>query len=785
MRIGNGVRQLRRAWSDAPVLIKGLRVVALPVLALVLTSSLVVAAEEQRARAQDQRLAAIAVDTAAGQVRDVMDQASKTVASQPPSAATFDALGKQLQGRWEAAIDRVEVAALAEPDAATPADLRELRAATEGLLTTATKSFSAHIPVTGSPELAAASSRFANAIDRVQTNARARERSYASTYDQQSRRMSILILVSALLGAASAILAMLAFTFSIRRRVRVLQANAEALGEGRSLQPFGFGNDELGRLGQGLDDAAALLRDRERALQESAETLRQSEQRLSLAADAGDMGTWDVDLTARTAVWDTRTHVQHGLVPDTFGGTFDEWLRLVDAEDRPSVSASCVAAVEAGGSWRAEYRTTTGTGAVRWIGLCGQTLVDADGRPRRLVGVSTDITDRKVGEQKLRAAIADAERANHAKNEFLSRVSHELRTPLNAILGFSQLLEMDDLSESQRESVGHVLSGGRHLLGLIDDVLDISRIESGNLALSMESTSLRDVVAETVALVSGIADDFGVAIEVPESGLSDAHVRADRRRLKQILVNLASNGVKYNRRGGRLTFLLSTPAPGVLRVGVRDTGHGIPAERLDRLFTPFDRLGAEQTAVDGTGIGLALSQRLAEMMGVTLTVESEVGVGSTFSLDVEMVEDPSVAAGVDTSPDAAAEQARERTGTVLYVEDNPSNLRLVQRILDRRGGIRLLSAGTGAIALALAGRHPVDVVLLDLHLPDMNGGEVLRRLREQPQTAQTPIVVVSADATPGQLDRLRDAGADAFLAKPFDVDAFLGTLGDFLTPAAS
>jgi CheY-like chemotaxis protein/anti-sigma regulatory factor (Ser/Thr protein kinase) len=257
-------------------------------------------------------------------------------------------------------------------------------------------------------------------------------------------------------------------------------------------------------------------------------------------------------------------------------------------------------------------------------------------------------------------------------------------------------------------------------------------------------------------------------------------VRADRRRLKQILLNLASNGVKYNRRGGRVTFLVSSPHDGVVRIGVRDTGPGVPDDQLDRLFTPFDRLGAEQTEIEGTGIGLALSQRLAEMMGATLTVESEVGVGSTFSVDVALAHDPSIAAGIDAVQAAPQPAEQPLTGTVLYVEDNPSNLRLVQRIVDRRGGIRLLSAGTGGIALSLAARVPFDLVLLDLHLPDMNGAEVLRRLREQPATARTPIVVVSADASPGQVERLHAAGADAFLAKPFNISTFLETLDDYL-----
>jgi signal transduction histidine kinase/CheY-like chemotaxis protein len=781
--VSSVLRGIRRAWADAPVVVKGLRVVALPVLALVLTSSLVLVADRQREHAHDQREAAEAIDTAAGEVRAISAKAA-AVATESGKAdpATLAAI-MRYRGAWDVALRNVESAALAEPDDQMQADVHELRAATENLIATTVEGFQ---PTTDRAALvamgarvAAANDRFVSAIDAISVRARNRAMAYADQYDSDSRTMSRLIAVGALVGAAGAILAMVAFALSIRRRVRVLQANSEAIGTGSALRPFGTARDELGRLGRGLDDAAALLRDREQALHDVAETLRQKERTLALAVDAGRMGTWDVDLLTGAGVWDARNEEQHGVAPGEFGGTFDAWLDRVHPDDRSDVMAAGGGALAAGGRWEAEYRVNLTDGTVRWIGIAGQVGLGDDGKPARLVGVGTDITDRKVGEQRLRQAMAEAEQANHAKNDFLSRVSHELRTPLNAILGFSQLLELDELTESQRESLSQVLSGGRHLLGLIDDVLDISRIESGNLAVSLEPTSVREALAETVALVSSTAAGYGVTVEVPETAWSDAHVRADRRRLKQILVNLATNAVKYNHRGGRVTFLLTSPVPGVLRIGVRDTGQGIPAEQLDRLFTPFDRLGAEQTNVEGAGIGLALSQRLAEMMDATVSVTSEVGTGSTFSLDVDLVDDAVMAAGAGAQ--VPEQDAGERSaGTVLYVEDNPSNLRLVQRILERREGIRLLTAGTGGMALSMAGRIPVDVILLDLHLPDMNGAEVLRQLRQRPETARTPVVVVSADASPGQLGRLRAAGADAFLSKPFDIGEFLVTVDGFL-----
>jgi CheY-like chemotaxis protein len=266
----------------------------------------------------------------------------------------------------------------------------------------------------------------------------------------------------------------------------------------------------------------------------------------------------------------------------------------------------------------------------------------------------------------------------------------------------------------------------------------------------------------------------------------------DRRHIKQILVNLASNAIKFNDAGGSVTFGWSRRTPDTVRVTVADDGPGIAADKLDRIFTPFDRLGAEESTVEGTGIGLALSQRLAELQGAALSLDSEPGRGSTFALDLRLAVDP-LAGALDGGPDGAdAMTAVTHTepvvpaghhGTILYVEDNPSNLRLVQRVLDRRGGIRLVTAGTAHMALSLVARVPIDLVLLDLHLPDLQGDEVLARLRRDPTTASIPVVIVSADASPGRIERLRAAGADDFLTKPLDLAHLLQVVDDRLAGA--
>ena len=363
--------------------------------------------------------------------------------------------------------------------------------------------------------------------------------------------------------------------------------------------------------------------------------------------------------------------------------------------------------------------------------------------------------------------------ADLAKSEYLSRMSHELRTPLNAILGFAQLLEMDELREDQQESLGYILSAARHLLALINEVLDIAAIEAGRLTLSLEPVWVADVVSETVSLIRPLADQQGILLVSP-ARTCDAHVLGDRQRLKQVLLNLLSNAVKYNRPAGSV-HLTCEHVNGRLRVKVADTGPGIPAEALERLFVPFERLGSEHGTVEGTGLGLPLSKRLADAMGGSLELESIPQQGSTFWVELPLIEAPAeAAADLAAAPQPEPEQV-EQTGhdlTVLYIEDNVSNLQLVERVMQRRG-ITLISAMRPQLGLDLAGEHQPDLILLDLHLPDMPGQEVFRRLRANAKTAEIPVVVLSADARPNLISRMLDDGVRAFLTKPLDVKQLL------------
>lgn len=338
----------------------------------------------------------------------------------------------------------------------------------------------------------------------------------------------------------------------------------------------------------------------------------------------------------------------------------------------------------------------------------------------------------EIANRELQQAQQDAERANHAKSDFLSRMSHELRTPLNAILGFAQVLELGDLNPRQQKAVSYILSGGRHLLGLINEVLDITRIETGRMSISPEPVRVSEIVAEALDLVHPLAAERGITLRT--HSLSHAFVRADRQRLKQVMLNLLSNAIKYNRVRGSVSVACEARPENRLRLLVQDTGPGIPPEKLARVFVPFDRLGAEFSGVEGTGLGLALSQRLVEAMGGQIGVESTVGRGSLFWIELAVVEGP-VERLKRTGPLRSLAPAQaEREHTILYVEDNLSNLRLVEEILALRPGIKLLTAMQARLAVDLAREHQPAIILLDLNLPDVSA-EGPRRARLSHQAA--------------------------------------------------
>jgi PAS domain S-box-containing protein len=513
--------------------------------------------------------------------------------------------------------------------------------------------------------------------------------------------------------------------------------------------------------------------------QQAEATVRQQTSLIELAHDAIIVR----DADSRVLVWNAGAEELYGWpraaalgqVTHTLLGTrFPDSLAVVDA------------ALAQYGQWEGELVHRCRDGRLVTVESRHVLVRDASGAPAAILEVNRDITARRQAEAAQRAAVTAAEQANAAKSEFLSRMSHELRTPLNAILGFGQLLELEASSPRQEKNITHILTAGRHLLDLINEVLEIARIESGRLSLSLEPVRLRDVVRETLDLVRPLAADRHVTLLAAalEDGRGEPWVRADRQRLKQVVLNLLANAVKYNRDGGTVA-VRGEASEARVRLAVQDTGLGIAPEQLGRVFTPFDRLGAETGSVEGTGLGLALSKGLVEAMGGTLRVESTVAVGSTFWVELPLAQAPGAPSGTAENGTAAEIRvAGGRPRTILYVEDNRSNLELMEQVIGRLTGVTLLSTVQGQEGLALAAEHTPDLILLDVHLPDLDGHAVLRRLKEDDHTRAIPVVMVSADATPAQIARLRGAGARAYLTKPFDVRQLLALIDEVLEPSA-
>jgi PAS domain S-box-containing protein len=452
-------------------------------------------------------------------------------------------------------------------------------------------------------------------------------------------------------------------------------------------------------------------------------------------------------------------------------------LGLIHPQDRDRALGALGRLLQGEKALEVRFRVRHADG--HWVTLeaRGRAMADEEGRPNGAVMLSRDITERVALEEALKQAKEDAERANRAKSEFLSRMSHELRTPLNAVLGFGQLLEMDHLSAEQLESVRHILKGGKHLLGLINEVLDIARIETGRIALSPEPVDLQEAISGAMDLIRPLARERALQIQTHLVQTEGRYVMADRQRLGQVLLNLLSNAVKYNREGGSVIVRTESLDGDGLRLSVSDQGAGIPLEKMDRLFTPFDRLGAEGTGVEGTGLGLALSKRLVEAMGGTLAAESAPDQGSTFWVDLPSAESPERRYERGRSPVSTLHPMPEGSHRLLYIEDNPANVKLIERVLEGFPDVAILAAPQGSLGLELARQHHLDMILLDLNLPDMSGFEVLRILQADPATREVPVVVISADATREQIRRVLDAGARAYLTKPLDVQEFAEVIG--------
>jgi len=511
------------------------------------------------------------------------------------------------------------------------------------------------------------------------------------------------------------------------------------------------------------------------------DALRSANERSALAARGVGMGTWELDLRDGSAFWDEQMFALRGLPPRPMPLSTSERLALVHPDDRQAITQAFEGGLSEGRPTSYEFRVRLPDGSWRWLASRSATLFDEQGQPVRRIGVNWDITDTKNAEA-VRNEKAVAQRESEAKSQFMARMSHELRTPLNAVLGFTQLLiaESDHLDAAAlRLRLGHIRSAGQHLLSLINDVLDLSSLDTGELRMQLQPVPIAELVRGTLPLVERMAHEYQVRLR---AGTLHGTVQADPTRLRQVLLNLLSNAIKYNRAGGHVivnTVCEDGIGGAELCLQVSDSGRGLTPQQLRHAFEPFNRLGAEREAIEGTGIGLAIVKALAERMGGRVHVRSEAGAGSTFEVWLPRLDDAPVPAPPPPThiPEPAPAPVRpERRGRLLYIEDNPVNVLIVSELVAMRPGLKLDVAADGLTGITMAAQLQPDLVLVDMQLPDIDGHEVLRRLRTTPATAQVPCIALSANAMPEDIQRALQAGFADYWTKPLDLKAFMASI---------
>jgi len=508
------------------------------------------------------------------------------------------------------------------------------------------------------------------------------------------------------------------------------------------------------------------------------EALRDASERSALIARHAGIGMWEASLDGSSERWDEQMFNLRNLAPGGKVPSREERMASVHPDDLPRVLDYRPGSRRAIQSASYEFRVRLPDGGWRWLASRSALVYDDRGRALRRVGVNWDVTEAKQAELARQQAVL-AEREVHAKSQFLSRMSHELRTPLNAVLGFTQLLQIEarrSADAAQLAKLGHIRAAGDHLLSLINDVLDLSSLESGALKLALGAVDLGLLVRQSVPLVESLAAQHGVGVEIAEAR---GAARGDATRLRQVLINLLSNAIKYNRRGGRVV-VHAVPAGDKAILKVRDTGRGLTPIQLASLFEPFNRFGAESEGIEGTGIGLTIVKALVEGMGGSVAVSSTPGEGTLFEVTLATATD---GPGAIATPEAAdstlapwSEPRRERAGQILYIEDNQVNVLLVEELVKTVSGLAITSEATGRAGVARAKALMPDLVLIDLQLPDFDGFEVLRRLRAEASTTAIPCIALSANAMPEDIERGLAAGFADYWTKPIDFAAFLTAL---------
>ncbi len=570
--------------------------------------------------------------------------------------------------------------------------------------------------------------------------------------------------------------------FLVSRRLGRLTLASKALAEGNlDTRVYIGGSDELTQLGQAFNEMAERInqdiyhrKKAETELRHLNETLEQRvSDRTALLHEAqriGQMGNWNWDIDTDDIILSDEVFNIFGYESGEVIPKLDAFLNSIHNDDIPLVRKALDKSIKENTKYSIDYRIPISDNKIRWIHAEGLPKYDESGKATSMSGTVQNITERKIIEENLLQAKEEAERASQAKSEFLSRMSHELRTPMNAILGFSQVLEMSELNEKQKSYVNEIKESGSHLLSLIGELLDLGRIEAGRMAVLLQSVEIETVVTQSIKFVQQHINERNISLNnhCCDQSLS---IIADRTRLRQILVNLLSNAIKYNKEGGSVTVDCKVTQDSLVRLSVTDTGLGIPKEQMGNLFVPFERLHAKYSGIDGTGIGLALCKQLVDLMRGNIGVESTSGEGSTFWIELPIAADSNLEDGTDS-----LQNEEEGVCKVLYVEDNAANLKVVESVLELHADFRLLSATNGNYGIELAKRYLPDVILLDIHLPDIDGFQVLKSLKAGDDTCNIPVIALSADAMQFDIERGISAGFKDYLTKPVDLDALIKVL---------
>ncbi|WP_027329046.1 hybrid sensor histidine kinase/response regulator [Marinimicrobium agarilyticum] len=521
--------------------------------------------------------------------------------------------------------------------------------------------------------------------------------------------------------------------------------------------------------------------------------LRESEARQARIIQASNDGIWEWYSDRKgfhfsNRCWEHAGYDEKDDVVIRGQNRISVWRSHIHPQDLPKFDQTLADHMAGRAPFDIEYRIFGKDGDIRWIRARGRASFDLEGNPVRMSGTNMDITDIKRAEERVVQAKETAEKANQAKSDFLSSMSHELRTPLNAILGYAQLFQYEDnLTTSQVDNAREIRKAGEHLLQLINDVLDLAKIESGRMTFSLEPVLVSRVVAECFTLIQPQADTMGVQFNADMNRLESTYVVADNVRLKQALLNLISNAVKYNRVGGDVEVRLTEQEGNRLRITVRDTGEGIPASRQSEVFQPFNRLNAEYSKIEGSGVGLVITKQLVEMMNGKLAFESTEGVGTEFWMDLPLSNEWNQDLVVDRhargshSVDQPEHLAVQRPCSILYVEDNPSNIRLMQQVLSRYPQLTLEVAEEAFLGIYKARSECPDVIILDINLPGMDGYEALSVLKRDPVTMNIPVVGLSANAMPYDVERGKNAGFYDYLTKPVEINHLMHTLNALLS----